>query len=68
MKAVLGQDAVSKSAAKESPKDDETIGGKDIKSEVDFAEWYNGLELELLDSSHDDYTSVTLGRIQRQAC
>ena len=30
-----------------------------IKSELDFADWYHDLEHELLDSSHDDYTSVT---------
>ena len=58
MKAILGQDIPSEGAAREIAKDDANTEGKDITSELDFADWYNGLEHELLDSSHDDYTSV----------
>ena len=56
VKAVLGQDA--------SVQEKEKSGGHDkhenivIKSELDFADWYNDLEQELLDSSHNDYTWV----------
>lgn len=61
VKAVLGQDA--------------SVQGKDksgghgsyedtaIKSELEFANWYNDLEQELLDSSHDDYTWVNSQRL-----
>lgn len=58
VKAVLGQDVASKGAAKETAKDDAKNEEKEITSELDFADWYNGLEHELLDSGHDDYTSV----------
>ena len=58
VKAILGQDIPSEGAAREIAKDDANTEGKDITSELDFADWYNGLEHELLDSSHDDYTSV----------
>ena len=56
VKAVLGQDA--------SVQEKEKGGGHEkydnivIKSELDFAEWYNDLEQDLLDSSHNDYTWV----------
>lgn len=68
VKAVLGQDVVSKEAAKETAKDSTKTEEKDITSELDFADWYNGLEHELLDSSHDDYTSVIFGNSHRQTC
>ncbi|CAD6582195.1 MAG: Golgi transport complex subunit 3 [Alectoria sarmentosa] len=57
VKAILGQDIPSEGAAREIAKDDANTEGKDITSELDFADWYNGLEHELLDSSHDDYTN-----------
>ena len=56
VKAVLGHDA--------SFQEKEKSGGHEnyedvvIKSELDFADWYNDLEQELLDSSHNDYTWV----------
>ena len=56
VKAVLGQDA--------SVHGKDESGGHEkheditIKSELDFADWYNDLEQELLDSSHNDYTWV----------
>lgn len=56
VKAVLDQEIGSKGATKETPKDDEKTEEKDITSELDFADWYNGLEQELLDSNNDDYT------------
>ena len=58
VKAILGQDVASKGATKESAKDHAKNEEKEITSELDFANWYNGLEHELLDSGHDDYTSV----------
>ena len=60
---MLGQDAASEATVKETSKKDETIEERDITSELDFADWYNGLEHELLDASHDDYTSTSLGTI-----
>ena len=65
VKAVLGQDVASKGTTKEEPHDEHKIGEKDIASDLDFVEWYNGLEQELLDSSHDDYTSVNLWNFRR---
>lgn len=59
---------VSGGAAKETTKGDEKTEKADITSELDFADWYNALERELLDSSHDDYTSVAFWKIERQAC
>ena len=63
MKAVLGDDISGKQkdakrkqrrgSAIEDPSNDKTS----IDSELEFASWYNGLEQELLDSSHDEYTS-----------
>ena len=65
VKAVLGQDVASKGTTKEEPYDENKIGEKDLTSDLDFVEWYNGLEQELLDSSHDNYTSVNFGNILR---
>ena len=64
----MGQDVTSKGAGKDFSKDDEKVEERGIISELDFADWYNDLEHELLDSSHDDYASATLGQIHRQAC
>ena len=55
VKAILGQDVASKGAAKEDSKENGEFGERNITSELDFSDWYNGLEHELLDSSHDDY-------------
>ncbi len=65
VKAVLGHDVVSKGTSKDTIKENEKIKEEEITSELDFADWYNGLEHKLLESSHDDYTSVTLGNVQR---
>ena len=65
VKAVLGQDVAPTRIARDEPHDEHKIGEKDINSDLDFVEWYNGLEQELLDSSHDDYTSVNFGNISR---
>lgn len=56
VKAVLGQDASAQ--GKEKSGSHERYEDTVIKSELDFADWYNDLEQELLDSSHDDYTWV----------
>lgn len=68
VKAVLDQDVASKEAATELSRDNDGSKEKDITSELDFVGWYNGLEHELLDSSHDDYMSVTAGKFRRLAC
>ena len=68
VKAALGQDSVSKEIAKETAKNDEKVEEGEITSELDFADWYNALEHELLDSSHDDYTSATLGHFHGHSC
>ena len=65
VKAVLGQDVAPKGIAREEPHDEHKIGEKVINSDLDFVEWYSGLEQELLDSSYDDYTSVNIGNISR---
>ena len=65
VKAVLGQDVASKGISREEPNDEHKIREKHINSDLDFVEWYNDLEQELLDSSHDDYTSVNFGNIPR---
>ena len=31
---------------------------KDIKSDLDFSDWYDGLEDELLEASHEEYKYV----------
>lgn len=56
VKAVLGQDASlqEKETSRAREKYEDTV----IKSELDFADWYNGLEQGLLDSSHNDYRWV----------
>ena len=56
VKAVLGQDASVQ--GKEKSRGHEKYEDTVIKSELDFADWYNGLEQRLLDSSHNDYTWV----------
>lgn len=68
VKAVLGRNARSKPRSKGEPKakEKEEADGEheskldetEIQSELDFASWYNDLEHELLESSHDDYTFV----------
>ncbi|KAK3168172.1 hypothetical protein OEA41_004618 [Lepraria neglecta] len=55
VKAVLGKDAAGKE--KEKDKGAAKLEDVEIKSELDFADWYHDLEHELLDSSHDDYTA-----------
>ena len=55
VKAILGHDVASQGVAKEDSKDNDEVGEENITSELDFSDWYNGLEHELLDSSHDDY-------------
>lgn len=65
---MLGQDVATRGATKETSENDGKIEEKDITSELDFADWYNGLEHDLLDSTHDDYTSVALRQIQGQVC
>ena len=68
VKAVLSRDVPFKGAAKQTAKDDakynENTEEKNISSELDFANWYNGLEHEMLNSSHDDYTSVSLAKFR----
>lgn len=66
VKAVLGQDVATRGATKETAESDGQIEEKDITSELDFADWYNGLEHDLLDSSHDDYTSVALRQFRNE--
>ena len=56
VKAVLGQDASIQE--KEKIRRHENYGDTVIKSELDFVDWYSGLEEGLLDSSHNDYTWV----------
>ena len=65
---MLGQDVATRGATKEASENHGQIEEKDITSELDFADWYNGLEHDLLDSSHDDYTSVVLWQIQGHLC
>ena len=60
MRSVSRLDAPSKEAAEETSRFDERIEEKNITSELDFADWYDDLEHELLDSSHDDYTSASM--------
>lgn len=55
---MLGKDVPFRGATKERTQEDEDTEEKGILSELNFADWYNGLEHEMLDSSHDDYTSV----------
>lgn len=63
VKAVLGpvDGGKAESAPKGSQKSRDAEGTKSeekaIQSELDFAGWYNELERELLNSSHDDYTA-----------
>ena len=58
VKAVLGKDSASKEKTKD--KDKPKLEDTGIKSELDFADWYYELELDLLNSSHDDYTLVAI--------
>jgi len=65
VKAVLGEDAISaRTEAKRKhgktkirDEDELKLNETTITSELDFAGWYNELEHELLDSSHDEYSS-----------
>lgn len=59
VKAVLDQDAANSKADGDSK-----LGERTIETEVDFLDWYNDLEAELLDSSYDDYTFVPLELFQ----
>ena len=56
VKAVLGQDASVQ--GKDKSGGHENYEDAAIKSELDFADWYNDVEQDLLDSSHNDYTWV----------
>lgn len=47
VQAVLGQD--------EQPKSKTESSETEIVSDLDFADWYNDLENQLLDSSHNNY-------------
>ena len=57
----MGEDTSArwKEAKKKIPhskdEDDIVIKDKAIESELDFADWYNEVEPDLLDSSHDEY-------------
>ena len=53
VKAVLGHEE-KKPRRRSSQLKEET----EIRTELDFSDWYHGIEHELLDSSHDEYTSV----------
>ncbi|KAL2039427.1 hypothetical protein N7G274_007699 [Stereocaulon virgatum] len=55
VKAVLGKDSVGEE--KERSQGSAKAEFEGIKSELDFADWYDGLEHELLSSGHDDYTA-----------
>ena len=63
MTAVLGKDAVSgqaeaKGKRQKAKTDDEADSvEKPIENELDFADWYDALEHELLESTHDEYIS-----------
>ena len=62
-KAVLGEGGSGKRKGgkkdRERPKDEarQKPNEENISSELEFVEWYHGLEQELLDSSHDEYSS-----------
>ena len=56
VKVVLGKDSVGEE--KEGSQGSAKAEYEGIKSELDFADCYDGLEHELLNSGHDDYTSV----------
>ena len=56
VKAVLGQDASVQE--KEKRRGHENYRDAVIQSDLDFIDWYSGLEEGLLDSSHNDYTWV----------
>ncbi len=59
VKATLGRGAGAGAGAgnKRHSRLDE---GSEIKTELDFIDWYHNLEHDLLDASHDEYTLVTL--------
>ncbi len=57
--AVLDDRKVSQKEKAPTDALDLSLGQKqesDISSDIDFAKWYQHLEHELLESSHDDYT------------
>ena len=68
VEAIRDQDVASKGAAKENLKENDEVGEGNITSELDFAGWYNGLEHELLDSSHDEYMSAIIRPIRESLC
>ena len=37
----------------------------EIRNELDFVDWYNDLEHDLLDASHDDFTLVPVLGVQK---
>ena len=65
VKAVLGEDAITQDKvltrkqrrAKELDDKIPNLDESSIKNELDFVEWYNDLENELLDSTQDEYAS-----------
>ena len=68
--AVLdGKHSLDRDKPHERALDLETVKNKEvgISDDIDFAEWYQHLEHELLESSHDDYTyaSTNASRVQR---
>ena len=53
VRAVLGQESYVK---EDLVKGDGHDPSKEVRSELDFVDWYHDLEQDLLDSSHDEYT------------
>ena len=54
--AVLGRGAVAKERRYSQSEENK----KEIKTELDFVDWYQDLEHDLLDASHGQYTLVAL--------
>ena len=62
MVAILGKDGkIEKEKGQEEDSKDTKLTG-DIKNELDFADWYQPIEEDLLDASHEEYTSVAFFR------
>ena len=61
VEAVLGEDVgirrkeAKKKKTQSKDEDDLTSNDKNIENELDFADWYQELEHDLLNSSHDEY-------------
>lgn len=49
--SIFGADSI-----REDERRDKDAGN--IKDDLDFADWYDGIEGDLLDASHDEYTYV----------